>query len=134
MKDDPERSPYVFSWFSQQEGVVLKSFYTVYKGNIFQKSAKTKFVPPNRLNSVQNRFPRSPPDGQIARISNFAIQNLKHRLFLLFVWVDQVAHDARKGSFHTLRPQQHTIAKRFESLPRSSIDSRSTERQSLRNE
>ena len=26
IKDDPERSPYGFSWFSQQEGVVLGSF------------------------------------------------------------------------------------------------------------
>ena len=37
IKDDPERSPYGFSWFSQQEGVVLMSFYTVHKGGLFQK-------------------------------------------------------------------------------------------------
>ena len=41
IKDDPERSPYGFSWFSQQERVVLRSLYTAYKGNICQQKCQT---------------------------------------------------------------------------------------------
>ena len=59
-RDDPERSPYGFSWFSQQEGVVLGSFSAVYMGNIFPTNVKNTLFPPNRVTSVQrisSKFP-----------------------------------------------------------------------------
>ena len=65
IKDDPERSPYGFPWFSQQEGVVLAPFFVVYKENSFQKSVKTRFC--NHIDS--NRSQIDFLDATLAQIS-----------------------------------------------------------------
>ena len=48
------------------------------QGDIFSKKCQKLFLSPNRLNSVQTRFPRCPPGWNFARISNFTLKTAQH--------------------------------------------------------
>ena len=79
IKNNPERSPYVFMVFATGRGC-FKVVSQNSQGDSFQKHVKHWVWPPNQLTSVENRFPRCPPYRNVARILNFALkttQNLK---------------------------------------------------------
>ena len=60
IKDDPERSPYGFSWFSQQEGAVVWSVKQFTRVTFFQQKCQTHVLGTTSIQTGPKSIPSKP--------------------------------------------------------------------------